>query len=123
MESTRYCNYSADKFGNEITVIKPFYLEEGTCAYTAWSLTCVDAENGYFQMLAKGCSPQEARAVLPNSLKTEIVMSTNYREWRHVFRLRTAKEAHPQMRELLIPLLMELKTLIPVVFDDIEVAE
>ena len=73
-----------------------------------------------FRSLEFGCSPQEARAVLPNSLKTEVVMTANLREWRHFFRLRTAQAAHPQMREVTIPLLRRMRELVPVVFDDIE---
>jgi thymidylate synthase (FAD) len=70
-----------------------------------------------------GATPQEARSVLPNSLKTEVIMTANLREWRHFFRLRTSKAAHPQMREVTIPLLEELKTKIPVVFDNICVVD
>ena len=81
-----------------------------------------DAENYYFSMLDFGCTPQEARSVLPNSIKTEVVMTANYREWRHFFWLRAARKtgpAHPQMEELTVPLLYEVSELIPVVFDDI----
>ena len=78
------------------------------------------AENVYFNLLSDGCTPQEARSVLPNSIKTEVVMTANLREWRHFFKLRTAKVAHPQMRELTVPLLHELQEQIPVVFDDIK---
>lgn len=119
-ESTRYCNYSKDGFGGEITVIKPLYLEEGTRAFACWRGACEQAEKAYFDLLNWGCSPQEARAVLPNSLKTEVVMTANLREWRHFFKLRTAPAAHPQMREVTIPLLRRMQELIPVVFDDIK---
>lgn len=118
-ESTRYCNYSKEGFGGEITVIKPFYLEEGTRAFASWRGACETAERAYLSLLDWGCSPQEARAVLPNSLKTEVVMTANLREWRHFFQLRTAKAAHPQMRELTRPLLCTMQELVPVVFDDI----
>lgn len=118
-ESTRYCNYSKKGFGSEISVIKPLYLKEGTAAWDQWEWACKAAEKAYFQMLNTGYAPQEARAVLPNSLKTEVVMTANIREWRHFFRLRTAAAAHPQMREVTIPLLRRMKELIPVVFDDI----
>lgn len=118
-ESTRYCNYSLGKHGGEITVIKPLYLVEGTPGYEFWEDACKMAESNYFDLLEFGCSPQEARAVLPNSLKTEVVMTANLREWRHFFRLRTAEAAHPQMREVTIPLLRRMKELVPVVFDDI----
>lgn len=119
-ESTRYCNYSKDGFGGEITVIKPRYLEEGTRAFARWRAACEDAEKAYFSLLDQGNTPQEARAVLPNSLKTEVVMTANLREWRHFFKLRTAPAAHPQMREVTIPLLRRFQELIPVVFDDLE---
>lgn len=120
-ESTRYCNYDNDKFGGEITVIAPYFLVENTPGWNFWKVLCVYAEGRYFDMLGYGCSPQEARSVLPNSLKTEVVMTANMREWRHFFRLRTSPAAHPQMREVTVPLLKELKKIIPVVFDDIEV--
>lgn len=117
-ESTRYCNYSKDGFGGEITVIKPLYLEEGTRSFDCWRGACETAESAYFSLLELGCSPQEARAVLPNSLKTEVVMTANLREWRHFFKLRTAPAAHPQMREVACMALEELRSMIPVVFDD-----
>ena len=120
-ESTRYCNYSGDKFGEEITVIDPCYLEEGTAGYSSWKESCETAEKCYFEMLHAGHTAQEARAVLPNSLKTELVMTANLREWRHFFKLRTPKAAHPQMREVAIVLLEAVKKEIPVIFDDIEV--
>lgn len=125
-ESTRYCNYAKDDFGNEITVIEPFFLKEGTDGYAYWQKGCEYAEWSYFKMLDCGNTPQEARAVLPNSLKTELVMTANLREWRHFFNLRAANKtgkAHPQMLEVTRPLLDNLKQLIPVVFDDITYKE
>lgn len=122
-ESTRYCNYAGEKFGEEITVIAPSYLKEGTAGYNAWVLACETAEKAYFDMLHNGHTPQEARAVLPTSLKTELMMTANLREWRHFLKLRTPKAAHPQMREVAIPLLRLLQQEIPVIFDDIEVTE
>ncbi len=121
-ESTRYCNYSQDKFSNEITVIKPFYLQEGTTAYNAWYAACKQAEESYFAMLNAGCTPQEARAVLPNSLKTELIVTMNMREWRHFFKLRaagTTGKPHPQMEEVAIPLLKECQKLMPELFNDV----
>lgn len=120
-ESTRYCNYSKDQFSGEITVIKPLYLDENTDGYRMWKRSCENAETAYFDLLDYGLTPQEARAVLPNSLKTEIVMTANLREWRHFLKLRTSQAAHPQIREIAIPLLEEFKQLIPILFDDIEV--
>lgn len=119
-ESTRYCNYSSDRFGTEITVIKPCYLDEGTEGYRMWAGLCSLAEAYYFDLLNYGCTPQEARAVLPNSLKTELVMTANIREFRHFFKLRCSKAAHPQMREVALMLLKEFKERIPVLFDDID---
>lgn len=119
-ESTRYCNYSTGVFGKEITVIKPMFLEENTPDYSRWYQSCQYAENSYIALLDMGATPQEARAILPNSLKTEVVMTANLREWRHFFRLRTAPAAHPQMREVTIPLLRRFQELIPAVYDDIE---
>ena len=119
-ESTRYCNYSGNRFGNQITFIKPCFLEEGTDGYKLWKQAMFIAEKEYFELLNWGCTPQQARAVLPNSTKTEVVMTANLREWRHFLKLRTATAAHPQMRELTVPLLEELQRQIPVVFDDIK---
>lgn len=118
-ESTRYCNYSKGDFGSEITVIKPLYLAPDTAAYSVWKNACEAAEVAYFKLLDWGCSPQEARAVLPNSLKTEVVMTANLREWRHFFRLRCSPAAHPQMREVATQALKMLNGLVPAVFDDI----
>lgn len=126
-ESTRYCNYSKDKFGNEITVVLPCFFDTGmgilsnSLVYQEWKSSCEWAEEHYFNLLKMGATPQQARTVLPNSLKTEITITANYREWRNFFKLRTAEASHPQMREVAIPLLKELKTLIPIIFDDIEV--
>ena len=119
-ESTRYCNYSKDKFGNELTFIKPCFFEKGEQKYNIWEISMERAEKTYFNLLSVGCTPEQARSVLPNSIKTEIVMTANLREWRHFLKLRTAQAAHLQMRELTIPLLKELKEKIPVIFDDIE---
>ena len=123
-ESTRYCNYSNDKFGDEITFIIPEYLDYGSPAWNIWKGSMKQAEDAYFKLLGHGLSPQEARAVLPNSLKTEVVMTANLREWRHFFKLRalgTTGKPHPQMLDVTIPLLEDFKQLIPVVFDDLVV--
>ena len=124
-ESTRYCNYSADKYGNEITVIDPGTAFEwgDTPAAMAkrlnWKSACRVAEMRYLKMLELGASPQEARSVLPNSLKTEIWVTYNLREWRHFFQLRCAPAAHPQMQEVARMLLAEMAAYVPVIFDDI----
>lgn len=117
---TRYCNYSKDKFDNELTFIRPFFFEEGSDKYRDWEIAMRHAEEAYMHLINKlGASPQEARSVLPNSIKTEVVMTANYREWRHFLKLRTAKTAHPQMQQITIPLMRELTDRIPVIFDDI----
>lgn len=121
-ESTRYCNYSKDKFDGEISFIKPCFWEENDEKYELWKQAMQEIETIYLQMIENGATPQEARSVLPNSLKTEIVVSMDLREWRHFFKLRTSEHAHPQMREIAVPLMMEFKRLIPIVFDDITIA-
>lgn len=118
-ESTRYCNYGKDRFGNHVTFVKPYFFDETTTEYQLWLDSCKQAEEAYFALLELGRSPQEARSVLPNSLKTEIVVTANYREWRTFFKLRTAPSAHPQMREVTIPLLRDLQNRIPIIFDDL----
>lgn len=120
-ESTRYCNYAGEKFGGELSFVKPSYILGGTPEYTAWSDTCLEAEASYlFMVNDRHLRPEQARCVLPMCLKTEIVVTANYREWRNIFKLRTPVAAHPQMRELMCPLLDELQHRIPVVFDDIQ---
>lgn len=121
-ESTRYCNYSQDKFGNELTFIRPCFWDEGSKEEQYWKSAIIASENVYLNLIGLGASPQEARSVLPNSIKTEVIMTANYREWRHFLNLRAARAtgpAHPQMEELAVPLLRELTNLIPEVFDDI----
>lgn len=101
-ESTRYCNYSKDKFGGEITFIEPLWLEDNQ-QKEVYLNSLEDAENTYMELL-HNWTPQQARAVLPNSLKTEVCMTGFMSDWEHFFELRTAQNAHPQMRELAIPL-------------------
>lgn len=134
-ESTRYVNYSLDKFGNEINMIdlepgmildgkmKNMTSQELTAIYQEWISSMYDAEKHYMKMMELGATPQIARSVLPNSTKTEITITANYREWRNFFKLRIPSTAHPQMREVTIPLLKELKTRLPIIFDDIETEE
>jgi len=119
-ESTRYCNYSNEKFGKELTVIKPLFWTEDSDEYRLWLNTMQVIENTYNKLVELGAEPQQARSILPNSLKTEIVVTMNLREWRHFFQLRTARNAHPQMREISCALLDEFKKKIPIIFDDIE---
>lgn len=147
-ESTRYCNYSKDKFDNQITFIIPEWIDDveegeyhfrfegvgaGKCklvcdsfdesrtdSNSTWFWFCANNEATYNALTKDGWQPQQARSILPNSLKTEINVKMNLREWRHFFKLRTAVAAHPQMRELTIPLLKELQEKLPVIFDDIK---
>lgn len=128
-ESTRYCNYK-----NEVTFIIPSWCKDlGVSTYKysdltdkvcepsrIWLEAMLNAERDYIDLLESGWSPQQARSVLPNSLKTEIIITANVREWRHIFILRCSKASHPQMREVMIPLHHNMKKLIPVIFDDIE---
>ena len=118
-ESTRYANYGQERFGREITVIRPLFWPRGSVAYARWEQAMLAAETAYLELLDLGAKAQEARAVLPNSLKTEVVMTANLREWRHVFNLRCAAAAHPQIREIMLPLLAELSQDLPVVFEDL----
>lgn len=102
-ESTRYCNYSNGKFGSEITVIDPFYLEVNSPARDEWEAACMTAEKHYMHMLEMGMTPQQARSVLPNSTKSAIVVTGNIREWRHFFALRKfgfSGTPHPQMLQV-----------------------
>lgn len=118
-ESTRYCNYSDEKFCNEITVIKPVFWSEDSKEYQLWRETVKRVEESYMSLITMGASPQEARSVLPNSLKTEIVVTMNLREWRHFFRLRSSEKAHPQMREIACMMLIDFKKILPDIFTDI----
>lgn len=120
-ESTRYCNYCKDKFGNEISVIKPYDIESNSVVYDIWKEQMENAERAYFKMLDYGCKPQVARSVLPTCTKAEIMVTMNLREWRHFIRLRSAKTAHPDIRILAIDLLNQFKEKIPVIFDDINI--
>ena len=122
-ESTRYCNYSKDKFGNELTFIRPCFWADDSEEYAVWKQAMEEIEKTYVKLISLGAKPEEARSILPNSLKTEIVCTMNLREWRHFFRLRTAERAHPQIREISVALLDELKKRIPVIFDDINTSD
>jgi thymidylate synthase (FAD) len=104
-------------------VIEPLFWDKYSKEYSYWKGACAIAESDYFSLLQCGATPQEARSVLPNSLKTEVVMTTNCDGWRHFFELRTSKAAHPQIREVAIPLLKECQRTIATVFDDIEVEQ
>jgi thymidylate synthase (FAD) len=114
-ESQRYCRYSADKFGNEVTFIKPIFFAEGSEEFRIWKATMETTEAQYLRLL-ETATPQAARTVLPNSCKTEIIVYTNLVEWRHILFLRTSKAAEPSMREVMIPLQHQLHQRYPVLF-------
>jgi len=115
-ESTRYCNYSKGTFDNEITVIKPHFLNEGTVAYNAWYNAMKVCEHSYFTMLQEHYTPEEARCVLPNSLKADLVVTANLREWKHILELRAARSAHPQMQKIMLPLFHMFTNQMPYLF-------
>jgi len=120
-ESTRFCNYSKGKYGSECTFIRPcFWLDLAVhgSLMLKWEDSCRAAETAYLELLSGGAKPQEARSVLPNSLKTELVMTASFTAWRHFFKQRTDKAAHPQMREVVVPLLAEFVERWPAAFDD-----
>lgn len=119
-ESTRYCNYQNDKFGSELTFIKPVFWTEDSEQYIIWYNMMQEIEDKYMYLICHGASPQEARSILPNSLKTEIIVTMNLREWRHFLKLRTSEAAHPQMQEIARAILTKFKEVIPIIFEDIE---
>lgn len=119
IESTRYCNYSKGKFGNELSVIKPCNMDENSGLYHTWLNTMKVIEQQYMQMAELGALPDQLRMILPHSTSASVVMTANIREWRHIFKLRCAKQAHPSVRQSMLMLLNEFHNQIPVLFDDI----
>lgn len=119
-ESTRYCNYATDKFSKEITVIKPLFWNDTSKEYFIWKKAMEDCEKAYFDLINSGVTPQEARAVLPNSLKTEIFVTMNFREWRHFFSLRCSSAAHPQMQQVARMILSQFQEKYPLFVEDLD---
>lgn len=117
-ESTRYCNYTGARFGGGLTLIRPCFWEEDSEQYRLWLDTMQELENRYNRLIELGARPEEARSILPNSLKTEIVVTMNLREWRHFFALRTSERAHPQMRQVACMIQAKFAELLPAVFAD-----
>ena len=115
-ESTRYCNYVNAKFGSELAFIRPYFAVEGEKLFEEWKNAMQSAEKAYFSLLESGAKPEDARSVLPNSLKTELICTMNLREWRHFFALRCAKAAHPAMREIAVPLQAAFQKMLPELF-------
>lgn len=130
-ESTRYCNYSNGKFGGEVSFIdlrgsmeldpavNQLPHDTKQMIFDEWFDACIESQQHYDRMLELGATPQIARSVLNNSVKADIVMTMNLREWRHFFRLRCSPAAHPAMREAAIPMLDEMYRLMPPIFEDI----
>lgn len=118
-ESTRYCNYAKGRFGSELTFIRQPFWEPDTPKYDLWMQALRTCEEMYIQLIEEGASPQEARSVLPNSLKTEIVVTANVREWRHIFQMRLSPAAHPQIRSLMKDLWSRVSEIVPVLFSDL----
>lgn len=118
VESTRYCNYSKDKFGNEISFMEPFHIENEE-VYSMWKECMQNIEKTYNEMAKKGATPDQLRMVLPHSTAAEYVMTANIREWRHILSLRADKHAHPTIQQVMIPLLLYLKKQMPALFDQV----
>lgn len=118
IESTRYCNYSKEKFGNEITFIKPCNMEDEDL-YVGWEEVMRNIENYYNIMSKLGAKPDQLRMLLPHSTAASVVMKANIREWRHILRLRTSPAAHPSVQQIMKMVLAEFKKNIPILFDDI----
>ena len=121
IESTRYCNYSKGKFGSEITVMEPPELIPGTEAYQTWFKCMQDIETAYNTLAAQGYKADVCRMLLPHSTRASVIMTANLREWRHIFKLRTAKAAHPTVQRVMKKLLASFKEQLPIIFDDIEI--
>lgn len=118
--STRYCNYSAGKFGKEISVILPSQIEPNSVAYSHWHNACVTAEDYYMNLIACKTPPEAARSVLPTCLATDLVMGTSFREWLSIFKLRCHPTAHPDVQLIMKPLHEYLHNLLPEVFPTLE---
>lgn len=118
IESQRYVCMSGD-----IAFIRPLFYSPGDGKSEFWRSSMEEAEKSYHTLLERGCKPEDARKLLPNSTATRIIMKANLREWRHVFAMRTGKAAYPEMRALMRELFQSAKSTIPVVFDDLEVPE
>ena len=120
IESTRYCNYGKDKSDNEIKFIKPCNIEKGTKLYEKWEKACQDIEKNYLQMAELGATPDQMRMILPHSTASEIVMTANIREWKHILSLRTTNHVHPSVRQIMIPLLIYFQKEMPEIFESVE---
>lgn len=122
VESTRYCSYDKDKYGNEIAVINPVYIEDEQ-VYETWKKGIADVEKAYMKMKELGATNDMCRELLPHSTAAEYTMTANIREWKHILSLRTTKNVHPAIRQILIPLLKYFKEQMPEIFGDIQYDE
>ena len=113
------CDYGAGKFGGELTFIRPCFWSDDDENFQLWSQTMTTVEKNYLALRSNGARPEEARSILPNSLKTEIFVTMNLREWRHFLRLRTSERAHPQMRQVALKIFDVLKEKLPAIFGDL----
>ena len=120
IESTRYCNYGKDKFNSELKFIKTCNIENGTDFYKIWENTCEVIEKNYIEMSKLGALPDQLRMLLPHSIAAEVTMTANIREWKHILTLRASKHTHPAIRQLMIPLLLYFKEIMPEIFEDVE---
>lgn len=120
IESTRYCNYGKDKFDNELKIIKPCNIKEGTKLYENWKNACEEIEKNYMEMSKEGALPDQLRMILPHSIGAEVTMTANIREWKHILALRASKHTHPSIRQLVIPLLLHFKEIMPEIFEEVE---
>lgn len=122
VESTRYCSYNKDKYGNEIAVVNPVYIEDKE-VFETWKKAIEDMEKAYMKMKELGASTDMCREILPHSTAAEYTMTANIREWKHILELRTTNHVHPAIRQVLIPLLLLFKEQMPEIFGDIEYDE
>lgn len=118
VESTRYCSYNKDKYGNEVAFMNPVYIEDKE-VYEVWKKTMEEAEKGYIKMKELGATTDMCREVLPHSTAAEYTMTANIREWKHILSLRANNHVHPSIRQILIPLLKLFKEEMPDIFDDV----
>ena len=122
IESTRYCSYDKDKYGNEIAFMDPVYMEDKE-TYEIWKKTMQEIENGYLKMKELGATTDMCREILPHSTAAEYTMTANIREWKHILALRTTNHVHPSIRQVLIPLLRYFKDEMPEIFAEVEYDE
>ena len=119
VESTRYCSYNKDKYGNEIAIIDPVYIEDKE-VYATWKNAMEEMEKSYMKMKELGATTDMCREILPHSTAAEYTMTANIREWKHILELRTTNHVHPAIRQILIPLLLLFKEQMPEIFGNIE---